>query len=150
MRTSTRERQFTLMRTRRNHGSGWRRPLAVAMTGGALAAALAVGTGAAAGSSASTAAVSKAQLQATLTKALGKAVPVSTVSPFIQDALSRATPAPTAAQLATATKCYKSDSCTIGSGNVTIGIADGFGDNTWRKFTRMSIILQALTYPQVG
>ncbi len=138
------------MRTRRNHGSGWRRPLAVAMTGGALAAALAVGTGAAAGSSASTAAVSKAQLQATLTKALGKAVPVSTVSPFIQDALSRATPAPTAAQLATATKCYKSDSCTIGSGNVTIGIADGFGDNTWRKFTRMSIILQALTYPQVG
>jgi ABC-type sugar transport system substrate-binding protein len=115
-----------------------------------VAAALMAGTGVAAGSSAKTAAVSQAQVQATLNEALGKAVPLSSVSPFIKDALGRATPAPTAAQLAAATKCYKADSCTIGSGKVTLGIADGFGDNTWRKFTRMSIILQALTYPNIG
>jgi ABC-type sugar transport system substrate-binding protein len=55
-----------------------------------------------------------------------------------------------ATQLNTAWQCYKVASCTVGSGKITLGIADGFGDNTWRQFTRMSIILQALMYPEVG
>lgn len=127
-----------------------RRPLALAMAGGAIVAALVAGTSMAAGSSASTAAVTPAQLQATVTEAFGAPVPASSLAPLIREALTRATPMPSAAEMATAIKCYKSDTCTVGSGKITLGIADGFGDNTWRTFTRMSIILQALTYPQVG
>jgi ABC-type sugar transport system substrate-binding protein len=52
--------------------------------------------------------------------------------------------------MATAFACWQGNSCTLGSGNVTLGLADGFGDNTWRKFSKMSVILQAMTYPQVG
>lgn len=33
---------------------------------------------------------------------------------------------------------------------MTLGIADGFGDNTWRKFTKMEIILQALHSKDIG
>jgi ABC-type sugar transport system substrate-binding protein len=134
----------------RTHAGRLRRPLALAMAGGAIVAALVAGTSMAAGTPASTAAVSPAQLQATVTEAIGTPVPASSLAPLIREALTRATAKPTAAQLATAVKCYKADTCAVGSGTITIGIADGFGDNTWRKFTRMSIILQALTYPQVG
>jgi ABC-type sugar transport system substrate-binding protein len=52
--------------------------------------------------------------------------------------------------MATAFACWQGNSCTLGSGNVTLGLADGFGDNTWRKFSKMSVILQAMKYPQVG
>jgi ABC-type sugar transport system substrate-binding protein len=96
------------------------------------------------------AAPSPAQVQATIDKAFAAHVAAGTLQPVIKEALTRAATAPTAAQLGKAFACWKATTCTVGSGKVTLGIADGFGDNTWRKFTKMEIILQALTYPEVG
>ncbi len=47
-------------------------------------------------------------------------------------------------------ECWSKSSCTLGSGELTLGVADGFGGNTWRKMTKMESILQALTYPEIG
>jgi len=47
-------------------------------------------------------------------------------------------------------ECWSKSSCTLGSGDVTLGVADGFGGNTWRKMTKMEAILQAMTYPEIG
>lgn len=53
-------------------------------------------------------------------------------------------------QMDKALECWKGTTCTLGDGELTLGIADGFGGNTWRKFTKMEIILQALTHPEIG
>jgi ABC-type sugar transport system substrate-binding protein len=91
-----------------------------------------------------------AGLAATVAAALQATVPMSTVPPLMQEALSRVSMPLTAAQLAKAFQCWEASSCTLGSGKITLAEADGFGDNTWRKFSKMDAILQALTYPQVG
>ena len=48
-------------------------------------------------------------------------------------------------------KCWKASVCDTGTGGkIDLGDADGFCGNVWRKVTKMEIILQALTYPQIG
>jgi len=47
-------------------------------------------------------------------------------------------------------ECWSQSSCTLGDGELTYGVADGFGGNTWRKFTKMEGILQAMSYPEIG
>jgi ribose transport system substrate-binding protein len=48
-------------------------------------------------------------------------------------------------------KCWKAGSCDTGTGGkLVLGDADGFCGNVWRKVTEMEIILQALTYKQIG
>src|SRR5690348_3762744 len=48
-------------------------------------------------------------------------------------------------------KCWKEGSCDTGTGGkLVLGDADGFCGNVWRKVTEMEIILQALTYKQIG
>lgn len=89
-------------------------------------------------------------VQAVANQALGSDGPVADMDPAIQLAFRHAALDLTDDQLATAYKCWKATTCDIGSGDVTLGIADGFGQNTWRKFTKMEIILQALTYPEIG
>lgn len=50
-----------------------------------------------------------------------------------------------------ALKCFKDRGCDTGSGgDLTLAIADGFGENVWREITLMETILQALTYPEIG
>lgn len=95
-------------------------------------------------------AVDSPEVQATVKKAFQADVDVSTLSPTAQETFQRATMELTPAQLDTAFSCWTSTSCDIGDGDVILGIADGFGGNQWRKFSRMEIILQALTYPQIG
>ena len=57
----------------------------------------------------------------------------------------------TGAKLALAIKCWKDGTCDTGTGGkVTVGLADGFGDNVWREVTHMEFVLQALTYPEIG
>ncbi|MBS1678824.1 MAG: substrate-binding domain-containing protein [Actinobacteria bacterium] len=56
----------------------------------------------------------------------------------------------TPAQEKLAFECWEKSSCTLGSGELTLGVADGFGGNTWRKMTKMESILQAMTYPEIG
>jgi ABC-type sugar transport system substrate-binding protein len=68
----------------------------------------------------------------------------------MKEALELATGEPTEEEMETAYECWKSNSCTIGEGPITLGLADGFGDNTWRQFSKMGVILQAMKFPEVG
>jgi ribose transport system substrate-binding protein len=115
-----------------------------------VACAVAVSITAVALGAKSSSTASPAQIQATINKAFAAPVPAASLSPIVRKAFSRAANPVTKAQQDKAFACWKAGHCTVGSGKVTLGIADGFGDNTWRKFTLMEIILQALTYPQVG
>jgi ABC-type sugar transport system substrate-binding protein len=55
------------------------------------------------------------------------------------------------AMLELALKCWKEAVCETGTGGeLTVGLADGFGDNVWREVSHMELILQALTYPEIG
>jgi ABC-type sugar transport system substrate-binding protein len=50
-----------------------------------------------------------------------------------------------------ALECWKEPVCDTGTGGeLTVAMADGFGDNVWREISHMELILQALTYPQIG
>ncbi|MDE3205647.1 MAG: substrate-binding domain-containing protein [Acidobacteriota bacterium] len=118
-----------------------------ATSAGATTATTAPAGSAAAGSGAT----NDTGLSTTLAQALGtSSVPASSIPPIMSEALTIAGRSLTPAQLSKALSCWKATSCTLGSGNVTVAEADGFGGNTWRSFSKMNIILQALTYPQIG
>lgn len=100
---------------------------------------------------ASTSAVSTSQVQKLINQAFQTPIPLSSLPPTVVQAFEAAAHPLTQAQLNTALTCWQGATCSTGTGGpITLGIADGFGDNTWRKFTKMEIILQALEYPQVG
>ena len=101
--------------------------------------------GATAGTSAS-----GAQLQTVVSSALQADVPASQLPALMREALSKVNLNLTQNQISTAYNCWKASSCTLGSGNLTLAEADGFGDNTWRQFSKMDVILQAMQYPQIG
>ncbi|MCW5879290.1 MAG: substrate-binding domain-containing protein [Anaerolineales bacterium] len=47
--------------------------------------------------------------------------------------------------------CWREKECDTGTGgDVTVALADGFGENLWREVTHMEMVLQALTYPEIG
>lgn len=127
-------------------GRGVRRTigLTLALTG------LAVGLAVSASAAPAKKSASPAKVQAIVNKAYAAKVPVSSLDPTAKAAFTRAADPLTQAQLDKAFACYKAGKCTLGSGKITLGIADGFGDNTWRKFSFMEAILQAMTYPEVG
>jgi ribose transport system substrate-binding protein len=48
-------------------------------------------------------------------------------------------------------QCWQKNICETGTGgDITVGLADGFGGNPARQLFKMEFILQALTYPQIG
>jgi ribose transport system substrate-binding protein len=48
-------------------------------------------------------------------------------------------------------RCWKSNSCTTGTGGkLTVAYVEGFGENVYRNISKMEFILQALTYPEIG
>ncbi|MCC6805261.1 MAG: substrate-binding domain-containing protein [Anaerolineae bacterium] len=52
---------------------------------------------------------------------------------------------------ALALQCWRDKVCDTGTGGeVVLALADGFGENVWREVTHMELILQALTYPEIG
>jgi ABC-type sugar transport system substrate-binding protein len=52
---------------------------------------------------------------------------------------------------AKALECWKNNGCDTGTGgDITVGLADGFGGNVARQLFKMEFILQALTYPDIG
>jgi ribose transport system substrate-binding protein len=71
------------------------------------------------------------------------------VSPVIVEAIKRAAIDLTPEQRVLALKCWKDNVCETGHGTLTVAYADGFGENVWRKVTKMEFILQALTYPEI-
>jgi len=95
--------------------------------------------------------ISEAELQATVDEALSsEKLKASGLEPLVKETFERATPELTSAQLDKAYECWKGTSCTLGDGPVTLGFADNFSGNTWRQFTKMNVILEALTHPEVG
>jgi ribose transport system substrate-binding protein len=78
------------------------------------------------------------------------AVEAGSLPETLTDALKRATPVPDQATMDKALDCWKRTTCTLGDGKITLALTDGFGQNTWRKFTKMNVILQALTHPEIG
>ncbi|MBN9621467.1 MAG: substrate-binding domain-containing protein [Actinobacteria bacterium] len=95
--------------------------------------------------------VSEGELQKTVDTALEtEEIEASSLPPLMREALELATTEPTEEEMETAFECWKQNSCTIGEGPITLGLADGFGDNTWRQFSKMGVILQAMKFPEVG
>ncbi|MDT4927788.1 MAG: ribose transport system substrate-binding protein [Pseudonocardiales bacterium] len=92
-----------------------------------------------------------ATVQKMVDKAFLTHVEVSSLPAIVQKAFQVAAGTQTQAQLDTALKCWQAATCDTGTGGTTtLGIADGFGDNTWRKISKMEIILQALQYKKIG
>jgi ribose transport system substrate-binding protein len=55
------------------------------------------------------------------------------------------------AMAALALQCWRDKVCDTGTGGeIVVALADGFGENVWREVTHMELILQALTYPEIG
>ena len=85
---------------------------------------------------------------ALLTKAFGttKGIPRPVLA-----AVYRAGLPISSARLQLAINCWKKNVCDTGTGGeVTVALADGFGENVWREVTHMEFVLQALSYPEVG
>jgi ABC-type sugar transport system substrate-binding protein len=95
-------------------------------------------------------AVDAPEVQKAVTQAFADDTKVADLPETIQLAFRHAAVTLTDEQLDTAFKCWQGTTCDIGDGDVTLGLADGFGQNSWRKFSKMEMILQALTYPQIG
>ena len=90
-------------------------------------------------------------MQKLVNQAFQASIPLSSLPAVVQQSFQTAAQPLTSAQLSTAFSCWHNSTCATGSGgSTTLGIADGFGDNTWRQFTKMEIILQALHYKQIG
>lgn len=75
----------------------------------------------------------------------------SDANPVIVDAFSRAAETVTPELREKALECWNEGSCDTGTGGeMTVALADGFGENVWRRVTAMEYFQQALTYPEVG
>ena len=95
--------------------------------------------------------VSDEQAQEMATLAFGSSdVAIEDLDPVVQEALRRAALELTPEQQDKAFECWEATTCEVGDGDITLGIAEGFGGNLWRKTAKMEIILQALTYPSIG
>lgn len=103
----------------------------------ALAGALAL----AIGGSAQAASVSDLML-----KALGK---TDNIGPIVTEAFEQAAKDLTPEERELALKCWKENVCETGRGELTVALADGFGENVWRQVTHMEFVMQALSYPNV-
>lgn len=103
--------------------------------------------GALAGVLALSAAPSMAQNPDLLLKALGT---TENIGPIVLDAFKHASEELSAEDRALALQCWKDSVCETGRGELTVALADGFGENVWRNVTKMEFITQALTYPNVA
>jgi ABC-type sugar transport system substrate-binding protein len=81
--------------------------------------------------------------------AFGVPTPVDDLPAEAVTGFERATAELTDEQVQIALDCWKQPECTVGDGPVHIGIYNAV-DNLWQTTAVMDIILQALTYPEVG
>lgn len=91
----------------------------------------------------------EADVQEVVNLALGAEIPLSELPAEAVEGFARSTIELTPEQVQTALDCWKQPECTIGDGPVHIGIFNAV-DNLWQTTAVMDIILQALTYPEVG
>ena len=88
----------------------------------------------------------KADVTDLMLKALGTS---DNINPIVTEAFQQAAKELTAAERELALKCWKDNVCETGRGDLTVALADGFGENVWRQVTHMEFVLQALSYPNV-
>ena len=100
-------------------------------------------------SSGSTASVTPEE-QSTLLKKAFYTDQIQNPSPVLLSALKTANTPLTSAQSATLTKCMNSSVCETGTGNLTLGIADSFGDIPWRVQARLEQTAQAIQSGKVA
>lgn len=95
--------------------------------------------------------IDTAVVQKTVDQAFASdSVKFDTLDPTAQEALKRASITLDQQQLDKAFECWSNTTCTIGNGKTTLGIAEAYGQNQWRKIAKMEVILQAMTYPDIG
>jgi ABC-type sugar transport system substrate-binding protein len=85
-------------------------------------------------------------VNALLMKSLGG---TDNINPVVAESFKRAAAGLTAEQRELAMKCWKDSVCETGRGDVTVALADGFGENVWRQVTKMEFITEALSYPNI-
>ncbi|WP_146072702.1 substrate-binding domain-containing protein [Cryobacterium sp. Y62] len=91
----------------------------------------------------------EAQVQELVNLAFGVDTPMAGLPDEAVEGFARATLELTPDQIQTALDCWKKPECTIGDGPVHLGIFNAV-DNLWQTTAVMDVILQALTYPEVG
>ena len=72
------------------------------------------------------------------------------INPVVAESFKRFAAGLTPEQRELAMKCWKDNVCETGHGDLTVALADGFGENVWRQVTKMEFIMEALTYPEVA
>lgn len=82
-----------------------------------------------------------------LEKALGT---TENVDPIVESAIARAGIQLSEEDIQLALQCWENFVCDTGRGTLTVALADGFGENVWRRITHMEFVLQALSYPDVA
>ncbi|MCW5886857.1 MAG: substrate-binding domain-containing protein [Anaerolineales bacterium] len=85
-----------------------------------------------------------------LMKTMGVSDPTG-IDPVVLAAMYRAGQPVSDEMAAKALECWREKVCDTGTGGpITVALADGFGENLWREVTHMEMVLQALTYPEIG
>ena len=72
------------------------------------------------------------------------------IGPIVTATFERASAPLSEEDRALALKCWSEQVCETGRGDLTVALADGFGENVWRRVTHMEFIMQALSYPEVA
>jgi ABC-type sugar transport system substrate-binding protein len=72
------------------------------------------------------------------------------INPVVAESFKRAAAELTPEQRELALKCWKDSVCETGHGDLTVALADGFGENVWRQVTKMEFIVEALSYPNIA
>jgi ABC-type sugar transport system substrate-binding protein len=84
---------------------------------------------------------------ALLEKSLGT---TENIDPIVEKAIARAGIELSPEDRELALRCWRNQVCETGRGTLTVALADGFGENVWRRITHMEFVLQALSYPEVA
>jgi ABC-type sugar transport system substrate-binding protein len=80
-------------------------------------------------------------------KSMGTTENINTV---VAESFKRFAEGLTPEQRELAMQCWKDNVCETGHGDLTVALADGFGENVWRQVTKMEFIMEALTYPEIA
>ena len=72
------------------------------------------------------------------------------IGPIVMATFERASQPLSEEDRALALQCWSEQVCETGRGDLTVALADGFGENVWRRVTHMEFVMQALSYPEVS
>jgi len=73
------------------------------------------------------------------------------IGPVVAESFRRFAEGISPEQRELAMQCWRDSQCDTGTGGeLTVALADGFGENVWRQVTKMEFIVEALTYPEIG